>query len=91
MMKFAWTRDGPWRALEEGVRVQARRKGRAWTCDRPWRAVEGRCVVQANFINAEAEAEVREACWILDRLHQKRRFLREACWILDRLHHPAPG
>ena len=90
MMKFAWTGDGPWRALEEGVRIQARRKGRAWTGNRPWRTVECLCVVQANFINAEAEAEVREACWILDRLHQKRRFLREACKILDRLHHPVP-
>ena len=41
LMKFAWKGDGPRRALEEGVRVQARRKGRAWTGNRRWRAVGG--------------------------------------------------
>ena len=36
-------------------------------------------------------AEMREVCWVLDRLLQKRRFLREACRILDRLLHLATG
>ena len=57
-MKFAWTGDGPWRALEEGVRIQARRKGRAWTGNGPWRAVECRCFVQANLINAATPAGI---------------------------------
>ena len=59
LMKFAWTGDVPWRTLEEGVRVQARRNGLAWMGNRPWRAVGGRCVVQANFINDEAPAQQR--------------------------------
>ena len=58
MMKFAWTGDGPWRALEEGVRIQARRKGRAWTGNGPWRAVECRCFVHANLINAATPAGI---------------------------------